>query len=61
MKAIEKLEDTINDIKDLTENFIKSLPLYDMLHDQIEKVKYSKHEIKSIIYYIHKFFYNNYL
>jgi len=49
MKAIEKLEDTINDLKDLTENYIKRLPLYDMLHDEIEKVKCSKHEIKSII------------
>jgi len=45
MKAIEKLEDTINNIKDLTDDYIKSLPIYDMLHDQIEKVKYSKHEI----------------
>jgi len=53
MKAIEKLEDTINDIKDLTENFIKKLPLYDMLHDEIEKVKYSKHKIKSIILFIY--------
>ncbi|XP_060861024.1 apolipophorins isoform X2 [Metopolophium dirhodum] len=39
MKAIEKLEDTINNIKDLTDDYIKSLPIYDMLHDQIEKLK----------------------
>lgn len=39
MKAIEELEEAINNIKDLTEDFIKSLSIYDMLHDQIEKVK----------------------
>lgn len=53
MTAIEKLEDKINNIKDLTEDYIKSLPIYDMLHDQIEKVKYSKHEIKSKIIFIY--------
>lgn len=53
MKAIEKLEDTIKNIKDLTDDYIKSLPIYDMLHDQIEKVKYSNHEIKFIIVFIY--------
>jgi len=53
MKAIEKLEDTIKNIKDLTDDYIKRLPIYDMLHDQIEKVKYSKHEIISIILYLY--------
>jgi len=53
MKAVQKLEDTINDIKDLTDKFIKRLPIYDMLHDQIEQVIYSKHEINSIIMFIY--------
>jgi len=58
MRAIEKLEDRINNIKDLTEDYIKSLPIYDMLRDQIEKVKYSKHEIK--FYNCIHIFYNDY-
>jgi len=39
MKAIKELEKAINNIKDLTEDYIKSLSIYDLLHDQIEKVK----------------------
>jgi len=38
MNAIKELEDTINSIKDLTDNYIQSLPIYDLLRDQIEKV-----------------------
>lgn len=39
MKAIEELEEAINNIKDLTEDYIKSLSIYDLFHDQIEKLK----------------------
>ncbi|CAH1725498.1 unnamed protein product [Aphis gossypii] len=39
MKAIKELEKAINNIKDLTEDYIKSLSIYDLLHDQIEKLK----------------------
>jgi len=39
MKAIEELQEAINNIKDLTEDYIKSLSIYDLFHDQIEKVK----------------------
>uniref|UniRef100_A0A2H8TZF4 Apolipophorin n=1 Tax=Melanaphis sacchari TaxID=742174 RepID=A0A2H8TZF4_9HEMI len=39
MKAIEKLENTINNIKDITEDYIKNLSIYDLLRDQIEELK----------------------
>lgn len=39
MKAIEELEGVINNIKDLTEDYIKSLSIYDLLHEQVENVK----------------------
>lgn len=53
MKAIAELEDAINNFKDFTEEYVKSLPIYDLLHDEIEKVKYSlRLEIKSIYFII---------
>jgi len=39
MKAFDEFEEVINNIKDLTENYIKSLSIYELLHDQIENVK----------------------
>ncbi|XP_026815483.1 apolipophorins [Rhopalosiphum maidis] len=39
MKAIEGLEDKINNIKDLAEDYIKSLSIYDQLQDKIEELK----------------------
>jgi hypothetical protein len=53
MKAIEGLEDKINNLKDLAEDYIKSLSIYDQLQDKIEEVKYSKNKIKSMIVFIY--------
>lgn len=36
---IKELKDTISNVQDISENYVKNLPMYNVLQDKIDKVK----------------------
>lgn len=47
IKSIDDLNNKIDEIQDKSLAYIQSLPIYDIFHDQIEKVEY----IKNLYFY----------